>query len=180
MFLNAGMTYVDKRISSHKKIVKEERKKIKEDKYSEDDLKNLRDKYRTVLNLTSDWDERQTLRLKYAKHFEALIWVLVCGGYENMVGAKELRLGSPSYAIGHHIVTVKDHWNIDPELVVYWVNNLTHPFGDGVQTFREKALKDLFGISGPARGPNYRRHELELDQVKRHQDTDSAQVDLKQ
>ncbi len=33
-------------------------------------------------------------------------------------------------------------WKVDPELVVYWLNNLIHPLGDGEETFNDKAYHD--------------------------------------
>ena len=88
MFKNAVFSFRERQKSAQEKIQVDVKTKIDNDEYTESDLKDILDEWKSKPNITSGPEERNSLRPKYAKAFEALIWVLLCGGYGNMIGTR--------------------------------------------------------------------------------------------
>jgi hypothetical protein len=189
MFKNAMMSFALRKRRAHKKIWDEQVKKIDKHEYSEDELKGMLESWNFQITSNEHLDD---LRIKYAKNFEALIWVLLCGGYKNIVKVKvETHVGlgtglpgpgtmEPPYKL---IEIKKTQWNVDPELVVYWLTNLVHPLGDGEQTFRDKIVEESVFFKrepGQKYSPLPIDHDKELKEVKYNQSEDRAQKDLKE
>ena len=99
LFKNAIFTFVDKQGSTNERIWNKQKDDIDNDKYPEDKLEGLLKDYKSKLQITPGPEVREKRRMRYSKNFEALIWVLLFGGYKNMVEVRPVtEYGKALYA----------------------------------------------------------------------------------
>jgi hypothetical protein len=178
MFSAAVFSFARKQRTTFNRIRNLEVNKIDKGEYSEDRLKDLKKMWSDQATTSSE--DKDILMLKYANYYEAFIWVLLYGGYENMIkhSISWEGAGAGSYAPPE---PGPDYWTVDKELLAHWLTHLIHPYGDGEETFREKATNDLLEKLGARRLPRSKPDiEQEIKTLEKYERTDPAQIDLKE